>query len=476
MEYTEKILVVDDEEVIRELLIEVLGDENFDVVTASGGPQALEILSKDDGFVVLFTDIMMPEMSGLELIREARKDRPGLIPIVMTAYATIETARAAVQEGAYDYVLKPFSLSEVKLAISNALDRHRLASENARLRELTQLFNISEKIAMMRDERSLLEFVLQAAADRVGASQGRVRVPAPGDSEMEICASLGEMAAPNGFIARIEPDNGSNGSKGGAGQDNGKSVSVTLPQEPNGRGYSSGKGVAAILDLGAKSNGQAFTEGDHKTLSIVANQAAAALQNVRLIRDLQQAHLSTLESMAMLIEARDNYTQCHSQRVRNVSLALARRLGLSREDFDTLRIGASFHDIGKIGVPDHILNKPGPLDDEEWQIMRRHPVIGYDVLAPIQFMKAGHLELVRGHHERMDGHGYPDGKKAGDLSILTRIITVADAYDAMASDRAYRPALPEDVIVANLREGRDSQFDAAVVDKLLDLLEEGRVF
>ena len=131
---TNKILVVDDEAVIRELLSDILEDDGYPVETTHNGPSALDLLRKRDDFVLLFTDIMMPEMDGIQLIREARKLRPTLIPIVMTGFATLETARAAVKEGAYDYVLKPFSLSEVKLAVANAIERYRLATENARLR------------------------------------------------------------------------------------------------------------------------------------------------------------------------------------------------------------------------------------------------------------------------------------------------------------------------------------------------------
>jgi len=138
-----KILVVDDEAVIRELMWDILAEEGYPVEAVSNGRAALDLLQKFDDFVLLFTDIMMPEMDGIQLIREARKLKPTLIPIVMTGFATLETARAAVKEGAYDYVLKPFSLSEIKLAVANALERYHLANENARLREVTELFTYS---------------------------------------------------------------------------------------------------------------------------------------------------------------------------------------------------------------------------------------------------------------------------------------------------------------------------------------------
>ncbi|MCX5757899.1 MAG: response regulator [Candidatus Hydrogenedentes bacterium] len=146
-----RILVVDDEIVIRALLVDVLAEEGYSVETAGNAKAAIDLLRAQDNFVVLFTDIMMPEMNGIELIREARKICPTIIPIVMTGFATLETARAAVKEGAYDYVLKPFSISEIKVAVTNALERHRLANENARLLEITELFNISEAIASIHD-------------------------------------------------------------------------------------------------------------------------------------------------------------------------------------------------------------------------------------------------------------------------------------------------------------------------------------
>ena len=169
-----KILVVDDEAVIRELMWDILAEEGYPVEAVSNGRAALDLLQKFDDFVLLFTDIMMPEMDGIQLIREARKLKPTLIPIVMTGFATLETARAAVKEGAYDYVLKPFSLSEIKLAVANALERYHLANENARLREVTELFTYSEQVVRYRDEAALLDFVLKAALERVGAKRGSI--------------------------------------------------------------------------------------------------------------------------------------------------------------------------------------------------------------------------------------------------------------------------------------------------------------
>lgn len=492
-----KILVVDDEAVIRDLLFEVLTDEGYFVDTAANGVAALDILKADSTIELLVTDIMMPQMDGIDLVREAKRFRPTIIPIVMTAYATLESARAAVKEGAYDYVLKPFSLSEVKLAVSNALERRTLANENARLLELTELFNISEQIATIHDERELYEYILGAALNRVGADRGSVLLAHREQSLLEIVASKGlpEEAAEQ----PVNMDGSISGKVVSMGEPllvkdiqqvpeiklmsrrlpEDSFISVPLIDKPKTNGtsgsYAGGSQVVAVINVCQKRDGKQFTEGDLKILRIIANHAAASLENIRLIHDVEASHLSTVQSMALLLEARDPYTQFHSTRVQEACVALAENMGLSQKDVETVRIGSAFHDLGKVGVPDYVLNKPGKLNDPEWELIRRHPVIGYEVLAPVHFLEPGHLEIVRGHHERLDGSGYPDGLKGDELSPALRIIGVVDSFDAMASDRAYRAALPVPAILEELERCSGALFDPKVVEILIGMVREGAV-
>lgn len=493
-----KILVVDDEAVIRELMTDILTDEGYSVESVSSPIRALDVLRDHSEYVLLFTDIMMPDMDGIQLIREARKIRPTLIPIVMTGFATLETARAAVKEGAYDYVLKPFSLGEIKLAVSNALDRYNLANENARLLELTELFNISESIAAIRDERLLLNFVLKAALDRVNAERGSLMVTTPDGSTLEVATSVGvpEDAAKttvqvgsgiSGWVAQNAkpllvgdiqqtPDLVEVSRK----LRDPSFISVPLERKIRGEGpsataVSDGQRVIAVMNVTQKKGGGQFTEGDLKILSIVANHASVALENVRLIRDIQEAHLTTLESMALLLEAKDAYTHGHSQRVSEYSVRAARRLGVNEQDVEVLRLGAALHDIGKIGVKDSVLNKTEKLTPEEWEMIKQHPVIGYDVLAPVRFLTRQHLELVRSHHERLDGSGYPDGLKAEDQSLNVRIIAVADSYDAMTSSRAYRKRLSLDIVASEIKRCAERQFDPKVADLFIKLIQDGEI-
>lgn len=493
-----KILVVDDEAVIRELMTEILIDEGYDVEAVPSAAAALRLLAEANEFILLFTDIMMPEMDGIQLIREARKIRPHIVPIVMTGFATLETARAAVKEGAYDYVLKPFSLSEIKLAVSNALERYRLASENTRLRELNELFRFSENVATIHDERSLLNFVLRAALDHVGAQRGSIMLTVHNGRALEIAASEGVPPEVLGHVVKI-----GTGISGWVAEharpllveDMEKApevaqisqhhmdrsfISVPLQRSMAMQGYSEstrqdGPRVLAVLNVSQKRNGGQFSESDLKILNILANHASTALDNVRLIHDIERSHLSTLTSMALLIEAKDPYTHGHSERVRDLAMLAARELDLSAEDIELLRLGAGLHDVGKIGVSDGVLNKAERLTDDEWRSIRQHPVIGYEVLAPVNFLNKGHLHLVRHHHEWIDGTGYPDGLKGDQLPEIVRIISVADAYDAMSSDRAYRKGMPPDAVIKELERCSGTQFDARICRLFIDMIRSGAI-
>lgn len=492
-----KILVVDDEVVIRELLTDILTEEGHVVESVGAGAQALDTLRHDKGFFILFADIMMPGMSGIELIREARKLAPTIIPIVMTGFATLDTARDAVREGAYDYVLKPFSLSEIKMAVANAVDRHRLMTENARLRDLTELFRISEAIAGMRNEQTLLDFILKAALERVDAERGSLMLITEDGQTLEIAASVGvpEEATKthvrvgtgiSGWVAKnVRPllvsDLKDNPDVALLSQHLQDPSFVSVPIERKaGDAYDrglrvDGPRVLAVLNITQKRNGQPFTEGDLKVLSIVANHAAAAIENVRLIKQIEEAHLATLESMALLLEAKDPYTHGHSERVRDYCVLAAHEIGLPQEDCDVFRLGAALHDIGKIGVADAVLNKGEPLTPAEWESIKRHPVVGYDVLSSVRFLTQGHLQLVRHHHERIDGTGYPDGLAGDSIPVPVRIISVADAYDAMSSSRAYRQAMPTERVLGELRRGCDTQFDVQIVHTFLKLIQDGKI-
>ncbi len=188
-------------------------------------------------------------------------------------------------------------------------------------------------------------------------------------------------------------------------------------------------------------------------------------------REIQELHVSTLTALAHAVDAKSSWTAGHTERVCEIALALARRMGLSEAELVTLQRGALLHDIGKIGVPTHLLDKPGPLTPSEMEQVRAHPAIGARILEPIKPF-AETIPLVRGHHERVDGRGYPDGLKGDAIRLDVRILTVADALDAMISDRPYRQGMSLDKATSILRQEAGGQFDPRVVEALLEMLDQ----
>jgi PAS domain S-box-containing protein/putative nucleotidyltransferase with HDIG domain len=210
----------------------------------------------------------------------------------------------------------------------------------------------------------------------------------------------------------------------------------------------------------------------------VALQAAIAVENAGLFATLQRsntelalAYDTTLEGWSRALDLRDRETEGHTQRVTAMAEALARRLGMGAEELVHLRRGALLHDIGKMGIPDRILHKAGPLTPEEQEIMRRHPVLGYELLAPIQYLRPA-LHIPYAHHERWDGAGYPRGLKSDQIPLAARIFAVVDVWDALLSDRPYRPAWTRDAALAHIQGEAGSAFDPDVVRAFIEMIQD----
>lgn len=190
-------------------------------------------------------------------------------------------------------------------------------------------------------------------------------------------------------------------------------------------------------------------------------------------RQVERLSLQIMEALADTIDAKDKYTNGHSVRVAEYSREIARRLGKSPKEQKDFYYMGLLHDIGKIGIPDEIINKTTQLTDKEYAIIKSHPIIGGDILKNISEIP-GIETGARWHHEKYDGTGYPDGLKGEEIPIVARIIGVADAYDAMASKRSYRDVLPQAVVRAEIEKGRGTQFDPEIVDKMLEMIDEDK--
>ncbi len=211
-------------------------------------------------------------------------------------------------------------------------------------------------------------------------------------------------------------------------------------------------------------------DGERQMLETLASQASIAIENARLFEDTQRIYYDTLKSLAKALEARDDYTRGHSERVAELSLATAHELGSSEEDCSIIFNSALLHDIGKIGIRDSVLLKPRQLSDEEMEIIRKHPTYGNAILGPLKFLGEVAV-LVKHHHERWDGSGYPTGLKGENIPFASRIIGVVDTYDAMTSTRPYRQAMTHETAVQEIRRQAGRQFDPQVVDGFLRVIE-----
>lgn len=219
-----------------------------------------------------------------------------------------------------------------------------------------------------------------------------------------------------------------------------------------------------------------FTENDLELLSAIGKQSGIAIQRARLLEEQVESYYSTVRTLIAAVEAKDSYTRGHSERVTAYAVALGQILGLSEDTVDLLRLASLLHDIGKIGVPESVLNKPGKPTEEEWQIIRRHPEVGASIVENIRGQDTKLIVgIVRHHHERFDGKGYPDGLAGEDIPFLARILAVADSYDAMTSRRPYRGVLSRKKVISEIEGGSGTQFDAAAATALLDLIRAGQL-
>ena len=318
-------LVVDDEPRLRRVLVRLLEGDGFSCAEAGSGVEALAQLEREP-VPLMISDLRMPEMDGVQLLREVATRWPETAVIVVTAVAEVESAVACLQMGALDYVAKPFHLDEVRARVAQALDKRRLILEN-------------------RNYQHHLEERVEAQARRIE---------------------------------------------------------------------------------------ELFLEGVH--------------------------------ALVHALEAKDGYTRGHSMRVANYSAAVTAALALDTELADTIALGAELHDVGKIGVSESVLHKAGKLTDDEYRHIMEHTVIGARILGPLMRDAPGALAIVRSHHERLDGKGFPDGLKGDAIPFEARLVSVADAFDAMTSVRPYRPSLSVAHAMEELEAGKGVQFDPAIVN------------
>lgn len=235
--------------------------------------------------------------------------------------------------------------------------------------------------------------------------------------------------------------------------------------------------LVGIIGLGPRRIGRPYNSRDLEYLKSVAGQSSLVFEISRLFRNLEksnielkEAYTTTLEGWSKALDLKDHETEGHSQRVTDITMKLARRVGIPNSKLRYTRWGALLHDIGKMGIPDKILLKPGPLSDNEWDIMKKHPLYSYELLKPIRFLKPA-IDIPRSHHEKWDGSGYPDGIKENQIPLAARIFAIVDVWDALRSDRPYRKAWSKKKTLAHIRSQSGKHFDPDLLRVFIDEID-----
>jgi putative nucleotidyltransferase with HDIG domain len=381
-----------------------------------------------------------------------------------------------------------FSAADVRLlqAIADmaatALHRQTLHEEtNRRLQRLAALRSIDLAITSSLDLRLTLSILLEQVMDQLDLDAAAVLLLEPQTQTLRYAAGRG-FRTPT--IERTTLRLGE-GAAGAAALDR-RTELLDAGMVRHSLAQSEGFVFSCIVPLIAKGAIKGVLEGHHRQprqpdpewvefLETLAGQAAIAIDNATLFDSLQRSNVelslaydTTIEGWASALDLRDKDTQGHSARVTEMTLRLAREMGFTEAELVQMRRGALLHDIGKMGIPDAILLKPGPLTAEEWEVMRRHPALAHEMLSPIAYLGPA-LDIPFCHHEKWDGTGYPRGLKGDEIPLAARIFAVADVWDALRSDRPYRPAWPAEKVRRHIEEQAARHFDPAVVTLFLRL-------
>jgi HD-GYP domain-containing protein (c-di-GMP phosphodiesterase class II) len=353
--------------------------------------------------------------------------------------------------------------------ISSTLDRDlilNLIIENAR-----RLLHAENSSLYLLDETSG-DLVLHIARDMHHTQLPPVRIPA-GKGLIGHVVQTGESVLV--LDAQADPRHFS-GIDNISGIQTRSVLAVPLMSQPVILGEEAGTAQARIiggLETVNRVEGH-FTQDDTQLLRALANQAATVLHIANLYADANTLFLDTIKALVAAVDAKDPYTEGHSQRVSEFSVAIARQLGLSQEVIRQVRIGSLLHDVGKIGIQDSILLKPGPLTTEEYRVMKRHPSIGAAIMGKVRMLEE-ELPALDQHHERIDGKGYPLGLEGDQISLIGRIVAVADVFDAITSDRPYRQAVSSQEAIYMLRENTKGHLDPACVQGLVEAYRQGKI-
>ena len=471
-----RLLVIDDERYICNIIVEALAADKYDVVSFVNPDKAIDHIQSNPVELVL-TDLVMGDVSGVDVLKKTLENHDDTIVILMTAHPTMEMAISVLKRGAYDFLIKPFKLEELRATIKRGLAHQKVLRENLQLRGQVEFLKVASTAVPNDDIEEYFAMVLRSCITEFSAAGACAIEIDPGTGEVarKVCeAGPGMDIAAIVDESSLEKFSGRRSARPIISRErvvvDDQEVSRILISKP----IFVGSRFHGVINLLIVSRFDRVTPGQLDVLTILANSVASAIANKRLYQDLQASYLEAIHALANAIEARDEYTAGHTDRVIKLATLVARQLGWDEKRIDSLIMGCSLHDIGKIGVPDSILNKPDRLTEQERKRMMKHPALGLRIIRGINLFKQS-IPYIIAHHERYDGAGYPKGLNGEEIPIEGRLLAVVDTFDAIMSNRPYRPGAALETAVRELVINRGTQFDPHLVDIFMQVLREEKV-
>ncbi len=475
------VFVVDDEEQICTLLCRILQREGYAVRAFASGEEALAALPEDRPDLIV-TDLMMPTMSGVELVRRVQEAAPETRAVLTTGYASIDNVVDALRCGVDDFVTKPFSVADIRDVVARVLKRARPGVRTAppepeaapaplarRIRDITLVESVH---ALVADDLSSSDLVPRCAgvlAGALGVQRAALLAPSGRNGSFRVKSTT----PPEGpWAARLDVESGPLALLAVSG------IAGSPPPEALGAAASildAGPLAAAALsprgphgpDSGVLvvSRGPAmppFSPEDLRVLEVLAQALGDVFRVVRTAERTEDAYVESLCDVVAATESRSPWFAHHSERVRDLSLALGRRVDLAPHDLAVLDVASRLLDLGKVETPDDLLQKPGRPSSEEWLHLRRHAARADELVRPLGRLRQA-KPVIRHHHENWDGSGYPDGLAGDDIPFLAALVRITDSFAALTEARAWRPALDVASAVRQIVELSGTHFHPQLV-------------
>ena len=480
-----KILLVDDNVDIIDALSDFLTLNGCSVLVAPTGKKAMELLTNKNDIEVVILDVQLPDTNGVALLDSIKINNPTVAVVMVTGYYNPNYVVEAMKKGASDFLIKPFEFDKLVLVLIRALRERSLLIEKEniyqtledkkkiellnrelqkKIKELTTMYQISNQFNSLTIFNDVYEKMLHIVYDALEVKSCGYYIFDSNNKELILYK---EKTKNNASVLENKVQVSADFLEHLYSQKKYLTKNNELYMPINIKGECIG-----FIMVDSKRNGlikdDHIQDSDLFFLKLIAEKASTQIENRMLYESLFENVFQTLTSLIAAINKRDLYTESHCHRVTDMCLRLAEKMDLADYERDVIRFVGPVHDLGKIGIPDSILLKPGGLSDEEYHMMKSHSAFGEEILSRFDILSK-EAKIIRSHHERYDGRGYPDALHKDEIPICSRVIAVCDTYDAMITNRPYRKALGKEHALSEIERCKDSQFDPDIVDCFIEM-------